>query len=82
MEPQGGDCKPAIAPQGLSFTDSRAPTGLRLWLSANVPAGLRSGHLDALNANEFGLELRLAVLQEHGDDLSQIRDEVFHRLTL
>jgi hypothetical protein len=45
-------------------------------------AAHRSGHGDVLDANELGLEDRLPVLQEHGDNFPQIVCQLVQGLTL
>src|SRR4051795_8073641 len=41
-----------------------------------------SGDLEGLRADELGLELGLAVLQEHGDHLFEVLPQFVHRRTL
>lgn len=39
----------------------------------------RSGDLQRVGVDELGLELGLAVLEEHGDDLSEVRSKLLRR---
>jgi hypothetical protein len=51
------------------------------WLEDRDRAG-HSGNLDRLNTDELGLELRLAIFQEHLDDLLKVPPQLVQGLAL
>jgi len=71
---------------GSTLTDLNEPESLE---DRNDLLGLkdreathRSSHGDVLDADELGLEDRIPVLEEHGDNLPQIVGQLVHGLAL
>jgi hypothetical protein len=71
--------RPALADFGETEFDENGDDFIGLE-DRNIAHGLRDG--DVLNPDEFGLQHRFAVFQQHGDDFVQVMIDFIQRFPL